>query len=61
MFSDNRLDLLRGSQISEEFPLQCAQDSIELLELLLRFLELKLLLERLPSTVDNKIKIKILL
>jgi len=34
---------------------------MELSELLLRFLDLKLLLEKLPSTVDNKIRIKMLL
>lgn len=61
MFSDNRLDFLRGSQISEQFLLRSAQDSMELSELLLRFLDLKLLLEKLPSTVDNKIRIKMLL
>ena len=58
MFSDNRLDFLRGSQISEQFLLRWAKDSMELSELLLRFLDLKLLLEKVPSTEDNKISIK---
>ena len=61
MFSEHRLDFLSGSQISEQCLLWCSQDSMELSELLFRFLGLKLLLEKLLSTVDNKIRIKMLL
>ena len=61
MFSKHRLDFFSGSQISEQLLLSSAEDSMELSELLFRFLGLKLLLEKLLSTVDNKIRIKMLL
>ena len=54
MFSDNRLDFLPGSQISEQFPRRI----MELLELDSPFLDLKLPFEKLSSTVNNKKALK---
>lgn len=57
MFSDNCLDFLPGSQISEQFP----QRKMELSELSSPFLDLKLSFEKLSSTVNNEKRIKMLL